>query len=55
MQTNETVFLSMTPKGGSGIYGKVTGFANKYGVTYVTIKADNGKSYSAPVEHAQEA
>ena len=55
MNIGDTVFLSMRPKGGSGYYGKVTGFANKYGMTYVTIMADNGKSYSAPIEHAQEA
>ena len=55
MNIGDTVFLSMTPKGGSGVTGQVTGFANKYGMTYVTIQANNGKSYSAPVEHAQEA
>ena len=55
MTIGDTIFLSMIPKGGSGIYGQVTGFATKYGITYVTIQANNGKSYYAPVEHAQEA
>ena len=55
MTVGDTIFLSMIPNGGSGIRGKVTGFASKYGMTYVTIQTDKGKSYSAPIEHAQGA
>ena len=55
MTIGDTIFLSMIPNGGSGIYGQVTGFATKCGITYVTIQTDNGKTYHAPVEHAQEA
>ena len=55
MTVGDTIFLSMIPKGGSGILGKVTGFASKYGIAYVTVESANGKTYSAPIEHAQEA
>ena len=51
----DTIFLSMIPNGGSGIRGKVTGFASKYGIAYLTVESANGKTYSAPIEHAQQA
>ena len=52
MTVNDKIFLALTPSGGSGVYGRVTGFTTKYGMAYVIIQTPKGKGYSAPVDHA---
>jgi hypothetical protein len=53
IKIGQTVFLAMIPGGSSGITGIVTGFNAKHGATYVNVRHETGKRYSAPAEHAQ--